>query len=130
MSDTEKPKSKNGGARKGAGRPKGAISSVSMKAKAAAAESGMLPHEWLLMVSRGEPIEHHRLVVEKDGDGKEIHREYVKEMAYPDMDVRIDAAKAAAPFYAPKLAAQVVKVGGETDDLASVFANLAAQLPV
>ena len=43
--------------------------------------TGELPHEFLLRVSRGEPI-----------DGKK-----------PKPSERIDAAKAAAPYFAPKL---------------------------
>ena len=48
-----------------------------------AAASGMLPHEFLLAVTRGEAV-----------DG------YV-----PSFAERMEAAKAAAPFYAPKLSA-------------------------
>jgi hypothetical protein len=43
---------------------------------------GMLPHEFLCAVSRGETIDGHE----------------------PSFDERLDAAKAAAPYYAPKLA--------------------------
>lgn len=46
----------------------------------------MLPHEFLAAVARGEMIDGH----------------------LPSFDERLDAAKAAAPFYAPKLAATQV----------------------
>lgn len=63
-----------------------------MKAREEAAKAGMLPHELLLAISRGEVI-----------DG------YV-----PSFAERVDAAKAAAPFYAPKLAA--VDVNAQTEN--------------
>lgn len=56
-----------------------------------AAESGMLPHEFLLAVVRGEAV-----------GG-----------VTPTFDQRLDAAKAAAPFFAPKLAAIDVQSDGD-----------------
>jgi hypothetical protein len=75
-----------GGARPGAGRPKGAVSRMTQKAREEAAAVGMLPHEFLAAVARGEEIDGH----------------------LPTFEERVDAAKAAAPFYAPKLAATQV----------------------
>lgn len=46
-------------------------------------KTGLLPHEFLLKISRGYKI-----------DGKK-----------PDLNTRISCAKAAAPYYAPKLSA-------------------------
>lgn len=71
----------HGGARPGAGRPKGAISRAAKDAIKRAKASGELPHEFLLRVSRGEKI-----------DGK-----------VSSIQARIDAAKAAAPYFAAKL---------------------------
>ena len=82
----------HGGVRPGAGRPKGAISKMSAASRQAAAATGELPHEFLLRVMRGEPIEDHT----------------------PTFEERLDAAKAAAPFYAPRLATQQVKLSGQT----------------
>lgn len=65
------------------GRPKGAANKASRETREKAAASGMLPHEFLLAVTRGEAV-----------DG------YV-----PSFAERLEAAKAAAPFYAPKLSA-------------------------
>ncbi|MCW6510966.1 hypothetical protein [Lichenifustis flavocetrariae] len=65
------------------GRPKGAINRASKEQRERAAASGMLPHEFLLSVTRGEAI-----------------GGYV-----PSFAERLEAAKAAAPFYAPKLSA-------------------------
>ena len=77
-----------GGQRPGAGRPIGAVSRVSATARAAAANTGELPHEFLLRIARGDEI-----------DGQKS-----------SLKDRIDAAKAAAPFFAPRHASQEVKV--------------------
>lgn len=98
----------HGGARPGGGRPKGSVQKITAKAREAAAETGLLPHEWLLKVSRGEPIEQKRWRVVLDKLGNEKSRELVTEEYYADFSTRVDAAKAAAPFYAPKLATQTV----------------------
>lgn len=120
-----------GGARPGAGRPKGRTNSVTAKAREAAAKTGLLPHEWLLKVSRGEPIEQKRWVVVYDKNGNEKSRELITEEVYADFLTRLDAAKAAAPFYAPKLAVQQVKVGPDTGNaVAETLKSIAEQLPV
>lgn len=119
-----------GGARPGAGRPKGRTNSVTAKARESAAETGLLPHEWLLKVSRGEGIEHKRWVTKFDKNGKEISRELITEEVYADFPTRIDASKAAAPFYAPKLAVQTVSVTGNSDAVAATLKDIAEKLPV
>lgn len=65
------------------GRPRGALNKASREQRERAATSGMLPHEFLLAVTRGEAI-----------------GGYV-----PSFAERLEAAKAAAPFFAPKLSA-------------------------
>lgn len=69
----------------------------------------ILPHEFLLKVVRGEPIEQMVLtnVLDRKGE-KVLHTEYQKRIIYPDLPARVDAAKAVAPYYAPRLAAQIV----------------------
>jgi hypothetical protein len=119
-----------GGARAGAGRPKGTLAKVTAKAREAAMETGMLPHEWLLKVSRGEGIVHKRWVVKYDAKGKEKSKELVEEEVYADFPTRIDAAKAAAPFYAPRLAVQTVSVSGNSDAVAETLKSIAEKLPV
>ena len=118
-----------GGRQPGAGRPKGAISKVSAAEARAAAESGLLPHEWLLKVSRGEGIEHTRWNITRDEDGNEISRELVSEIVYAEFPIRIDAAKAASPFYAAKLTAQAISITG-TDAVAQTLKHIAEKLPV
>lgn len=120
-----------GGARSGAGRPKGRTNSVSAAARKAAAETGLLPHEWLLKISRGEPIEQKRWVHQYDNNGREKSRELVTEEVYADFPLRIDAAKAAAPYYAPRLAVQQVNVkGGDSGLVAETMKEIAEKLPV
>ena len=119
-----------GGRQPGAGRPKGALSKVTAKAKQAAMETGLLPHEWLLKVSRGEGIKHKRWVVKYDAKGNEKSRELIEEEVYADFPTRIDAAKAASPYYAPRLAVQTVSVTGSSDAVSDTLKAIAEKLPV
>ena len=119
-----------GGPRPGSGRPKGSVTKVTAKAREAAMETGLLPHEWLLKVSRGEAIEHRRWVVQYDKNGKEKSRELITEEVYADFPTRIDAAKAASPYYAPRLAVQTVSVSGNSDAVSETLKNIAEKLPV
>ena len=119
-----------GGSRPGSGRPKGSVTKVTAKAREAAMETGLLPHEWLLKVSRGEGIRHKRWVVKFDTKGNEKSRDLVEEEVYADFPTRVDAAKAASPYYAPRLAAQTVAVVGGPDDIIASFKAIAGKLPV
>ena len=76
-----------GGARAGAGRPVGAATQRTREIADKAAASGLLPHEFLLAVVRGEAI-----------DG-----------AVPTFADRLEAAKAAALYFAPKLSSVDMK---------------------
>jgi hypothetical protein len=84
----------------------------------------------LLKVSRGEPIEQKRWVTKYDKNGKETGRELVTEEVYADFPTRIDASKAAAPFYAPKLATQTVSVTNNSDTVSDTLKEIAKVLPV
>lgn len=119
-----------GGPRPGSGRPKGSVTKVTAKAREAAMETGLLPHEWLLKVSRGEGIKHKRWVVKYDAKGNEKSRELVEEEIYADFSTRLDAAKAAAPFYAPRLATQTVSLQGGNEAVAEALKLMATRLPV
>ena len=94
-----------GGRREGAGRKKGAVSKMTLRAREEAARTGMLPHEFLLNIMRGG--EAAKQCLGRDSTNEE----------------RIDAAKAAAPFYAPKLAATAFRghlsPDGEDEDNAA-----------
>lgn len=76
------PRGSKPGERRG-GRKPGVPNKKSAERIAMATATGMLPHEFLLAVARGEPVGDH----------------------IPTFDQRVDAAKAAAPYYAPRLAA-------------------------
>jgi len=99
--------------------------------KKSADDAGILPHEWLCCVMRGEKITQMRQVItywqEGEHKGKEKSREWVPEELYPDFAVRLDAAKACAQYYAPKLLGRPTE---ETlDDVAKLFAVLGKKLP-
>ena len=119
-----------------AGRSPGSKQTVTTEARLKAAESGLLPHEWLLKIARGEPVAHKRWKISYDKKGAEIKRELLTEEYYADFPQRIDAAKAAAPYYMPKLATQIVKVDGNIgltnlsdEDLKTELLNLVHELP-
>jgi hypothetical protein len=82
-----------GGHRAGAGRKPGSVNKASMRAREEAAKTGELPHEFLLRISRGEEINSHT----------------------PSFAERMDAAKAAAPYFAARLSTTVIDatVNGE-----------------
>ncbi len=119
-----------GGPRTGAGRPRGSKNNMTKAAIEAAKEQGVLPHEWLLSVARGDAIEQKRYEIVRDKDGNEIDKIVMTEMIYPDIGLRMDAAKAAAPFYAPKLATQVISMQGGTEAMIEMMKIFSERLPV
>lgn len=93
-----------------------------------ARQSGELPHEFLLRVSRGEVID----IQKRDPDDPTL---FYTEQVVPDLAMRIDAAKASAPYFAPKLSIQQVDVSGmselqdlSVDELSSRLRVLLVQL--
>lgn len=126
---------RGGGPRAGAGKKPGKINKLSQKAREEAARTGILPHEWLLKVSRGEAISQMRLKItyhlSGPKKGEEKDREWIEETVFADFPTRIEAAKAAAPFYAPKLATQTIQAGpGVADSIVQAMKTLAENLPV
>lgn len=127
-----------GGPRPNSG-PKRGVSRVTAKAKADARakakdDGHMLPHEILLRAANGEPFKQRRLIITyyKSGPNKghEKSREWVEEDYWPTTAEQIDAAKAAAPYYAPRLATQLVKTDETTAAaLTEVMKQLAGKLP-
>lgn len=77
-------------------------------AKAEAALAGILPHQFLLAIVRGEPITQRYTVDIRDENGVVVEQHIYEKDVYPSMEARTEAAKAAAPYYAPRLATQVV----------------------
>ena len=102
-----------------AGRPRGSLGKISEEARDRARSCGDLSHEFLLRVMRGEII--YRDVLLADGI-------VVKRQEHYDFYARIDAAKAAAPYYAPKISTVLVEGSGDNFNLA--LAAIAARLPV
>ena len=96
----------------------------------AARENGVLPHEWLLTIMRGHGVRQSHFVIKRDSDGNIVSREKVTELIYPTFEERIEAAKAAAPFYAPRLATQTVNMKGGNEELAKAMLAIAERLPV
>jgi hypothetical protein len=76
------------------GRPKGSLNKMAREAREAAQATGLLPHQILLKMARGELI----TVRFVQPDGKVVERQECC-----DMDGMRDAAKSAAPYYAPRL---------------------------
>jgi threonine dehydrogenase-like Zn-dependent dehydrogenase len=72
-------------------------------------KDGILPHEFMLEVVRGNPIKHG-----KDEDGKPV-------MYQPTFEERIECAKAAAPYFAPRLSTIEVVKNLTDDNLDSII---------
>ena len=70
------------------------LAEMEARAQAAAAAQSELPHVFLLRIMRGEPISQFYL----NEDGQVVETQWL-----PSREERIDAAKAAAPYHAPKL---------------------------
>lgn len=68
---------------------------ISAEVVETARATGMLPHEWLLAVMRGEQINHFAY----DSDTQEI----IEVIVLPTFADRMEAAKSAAPYFANKL---------------------------
>lgn len=94
--------------------------------------ANLLPHEWLLQLARGESVQQKRLQITFDpSTGVEMSRKWVEEPYYATIDQRIDCAKAAAPYYAPRLATHNMQTPAtDADALRALFEGLAARLPV
>jgi hypothetical protein len=99
------------------GRRIGAKPIIDQLSKIEAKLAGILPHEWLLKVMQGEPIKQKYVVDVLDKNNVVIGQEVREKDVYPDFDTRQEAAKAAAPYYAPRLATQVVTIRGREDML-------------
>ena len=99
-------------------------------------QDGDLPHQILLRAARGEPfirivesVEHSTRSYSSDSD--ESTTTVVEELYYPTYAERIDAAKAAAPYYAPRLATQIISSGdNNAENVIEAMKLLAAKLPV
>lgn len=81
--------------------------------------TGLLPHEILLSMARGD-VQVEQYVDKESG-------EVLTRLVAVDLEARRDAAKAAAPYYAPKMATvELVKTVSD-DELDAIIAELAAE---
>lgn len=118
-----------GGKQPGAGRPKGGRNTkgpgssnhIAKRAAAVKANGDRLPHEILNDAANGKCFKLKRevKVYYKTGPNKgKIKESYWEDFDYyPNYAERQDAAKAAAPYYAPKLASKEVSVTPSTDGI-------------
>ena len=100
------------------GRPKGSVGKLSLAAREAARLTGELPHEFLLRVTRGEVIAQPMRL--DSGETRTVYQ-------IPDLPMRVDAAKAAAPYFAPKLSAVQFLSQSTDDELDQLIAGLATE---
>lgn len=108
--------------KRGRGRPPNSTNRMSMAARQAAAATGLLPHEILLSIARGEP----QLLRVPDPATGDVSERLV---GVTLEDIK-DCAKAAAPYYAPKLSTVETIQGVTDDDLDSIIALAATQAGV
>lgn len=85
------------------------------KALVAVSREKMLPHEILLSIARGEPMEVKEAKDVYDKDGVLIGQEIIERVMIPPPSMQADCAKAAAPYFAPRLATQVITLRGRED---------------
>lgn len=116
MESKEPTLSKNG---KRMGRPEGSHSRLAKDAREKALATGLLPHEILLSMARGE-IQTEQYMDKESG-------EVLTRMVPVDLEARRDAAKAAAPYFAPKMSTVEVLKTGTDDELDKLIAELASQ---
>lgn len=101
------------------GRPVGSMSKIASEAREHAKQTGLLPHEILLSMARGEPQTVYLV--------NPLTNAVTEQKQALDIDQRRDAAKAAAPYYAPKISTVEIIRGVEDEQLDAVIAELAAQ---
>lgn len=110
--ETDQPKNKGG-------RPLGSRNKLFIEARRKAESTGELPHEFLLRIARGEVITRN-VIHPVSGKETTIVEEY-------DFEARKDAAKAAAPYFAPKISTVEVIKNVDDSELDSIIAELASQ---
>ena len=109
------------------GRPVNSMSRLAKESRTKAQETGALPHELLLQWARGEPMS--RKVLKSGGDASNPEH-WVLTYEAVDADTQRDSAKAAAPYYAPKISTVEVIAGVSDADLDEFIARAAAEAGV
>lgn len=75
------------------------------------------PHEFLGHIAQGKPVVQWTLHKLKSPVGWVIATKYAEEVVHPDFLTRVDAAKAAAPYYAARLSKTDLKAVVSLEDL-------------
>ena len=101
------------------GRPEGSMNKLAREAREEAKRTGRLPHEILLDIARGDLIQQKRI----DPSTGEI----IQLPVCPTLEQRIDAAKAAAPYFAPKISTVEVISGVADHELDRLIALAASE---
>lgn len=109
---TDKPRNKGG-------RPEGSTNRYTREAIEKARATGLLPHEILLSMARGEPQQ--EITIDP------VTGKHVVNYVALDVEQRKDAAKAAAPYYAPKISTVEVIRNVDDAELDFLIKELAAQ---
>lgn len=122
--DDAPSKPKCGGDRK----PPGSAAKMAQEARQWAKGTGELPHEILLNLARGRPvcipkIDPRTGLFSIDPDTGEFERQWVS----PGMAEVIECAKAAAPYFAPKISTVEVITGVSDDDLDAFIERSASE---
>jgi hypothetical protein len=99
------------------------MSKLARDARLKAERTGLLPHEILLDIARGNPQK-------ESWTDQETGEIIVKHLPPAPMEMRVDAAKAAAPYFAPKISTVEVIQGVGDEDLDSIIARAAAEAGV
>jgi hypothetical protein len=105
------------------GRPPGAVSKLAREARLRAQETGELPHEILLSIARGNPQPVKTASYDEESGEIEVK---ITGYAIPTLEERKDAAKAGAPYFAPKISTVEVITGVSDDELDNIIAVAAA----
>lgn len=101
------------------GRPLGSTQVLTREARRRAQETGLLPHEILLSMARGE--------LQQVWELDPVKGEAVAKQVPVDLEQRKDAAKAAAPYYAPKISTVEIIRNVADDELDRIIAQLATE---
>ena len=109
-------------------RPAGSTHWMAARAREWAENTGDLPHEILLKIARGQAVtipvldpNTGHFVLDEDGHFKRKH------LTATSLDDVIDAAKAAAPFFAPKISTVQMIQGVPDHELDEFIARAAAE---
>lgn len=101
------------------GRPTGSYNKLAKAARDSALATGKLPHEILLDIARGLPVTIYRF--------DQSTQTYVARQEEVDTEMVIGAAKAGAPYFAPKISTVEVIQGISDESLNDIIERAAAE---